>query len=53
MRETLDCLVKVKYMSVMKRKKKNTQLEQQKKAQREKEAKKKALRSQLPPKGKK
>ena len=40
-------------MSVMKRKKKNTQLEQQKKAQREKEAKKKALRSQLPAKGKK
>jgi hypothetical protein len=41
------------YMSVMKRKKKNTQLEQQKKVQREKDLKKKQMRSQLPAKGKK
>ena len=40
-------------MSVMSRKNKNTQLEKQKKEQREKEAKKKALKNQLPPKGKK
>jgi|APDOM4702015248_1054824.scaffolds.fasta_scaffold1108254_1 hypothetical protein len=40
-------------MSVMSRKNKNTQLEQKKKEQREKEAKKKAMLSQLPPKGKK
>ena len=40
-------------MSVMKRKNKNTQLEQRKKAKREKEAKKKQMRQQLPPKGKK
>ena len=46
-------LVRGEYMSVMKRKKKNTQLEQQKKAQREKDLKKKQMRQQLPPKGKK
>jgi len=40
-------------MSVMSRKKKNTQIEQKKKLQREKEAKKKEQRGQLPPKGKK
>jgi hypothetical protein len=40
-------------MSVMKRKNKNTQIEQRKKLEREKEAKKKAMRSQLPEKGKK
>jgi hypothetical protein len=40
-------------MSVMSRKNKNTQIERKKKEQREKEAKKKALLSQLPPKGKK
>jgi hypothetical protein len=40
-------------MSVMSRKNKNTQIEQKKKLEREKEAKKKALKSQLPPKGKK
>ena len=40
-------------MSVMSRKNKNTQIEQKKKEQREKEAKKKAVLSQLPPKGKK
>jgi hypothetical protein len=40
-------------MSVMSRKNKNTQLEQRKKLEREKEAKKKAMLSQLPPKGKK
>jgi len=48
-----DCLVKVEYMSVMKRKNKNTQIAQKKKLEREKEQKKKDLRSQLPPKGKK
>jgi len=40
-------------MSVMKRKKKNAQLEQQKKMQREKDLKKKQMRQQLPAKGKK
>jgi hypothetical protein len=40
-------------MSVMKRKKKNTQLEQQKKVQRDKDLKKKQMRQQLPAKGKK
>jgi len=40
-------------MSVMKRKKMNTQLEQQKKMQREKDLKKKQMRQQLPAKGKK
>ncbi|MGD0645108.1 MAG: hypothetical protein ABSA75_09405 [Candidatus Bathyarchaeia archaeon] len=40
-------------MSVAKRKKKNTQLEQQKKVQREKDLKKKQMRQQLPAKGKK
>jgi len=40
-------------MSVAKRKAKNTQFEQQKKKEREKEAKKKQMRGQLPPKGKK
>jgi hypothetical protein len=40
-------------MSVMKRKKKNTQLEQQKKMQRDKDLKKKQMRQQLPAKGKK
>ena len=39
--------------SVMKRKAKNTQNEQNKKKEREKEAKKKQMRSQLPPKGQK
>ncbi len=39
--------------SVMKRKQKNAQIAQQKKIEREKEAKKKQLRQQLPPKGKK
>ena len=39
--------------SVMRRKQKNTQLEQQKKKEREKEAKKKLERQQLPAKGKK
>jgi len=47
-----DCLVSVN-MSVMKRKNKNTQIAQKKKLEREKEQKKKDLRSQLPPKGKK
>jgi hypothetical protein len=40
-------------MSVMSRKKKNTQLEQKKKLEREKEAKKKQMKNQLPAKGKK
>jgi hypothetical protein len=40
-------------MSVMKRKQKNTQLAQKKKMEREKELKKKQMRNQLPPKGKK
>jgi hypothetical protein len=40
-------------MSVMSRKKKNTQLEQQKKLQREKDLKKKQMKQQLPAKGKK
>jgi hypothetical protein len=35
-------------MSVMSRKKKNTDLERQKKLQREKDAKKKQIRNQLP-----
>jgi len=39
--------------SVMKRKQKNAQIAQQKKIERKKEAKKKQLRQQLPPKGKK
>jgi hypothetical protein len=39
--------------SAMKRKQKNTQIAQQKKIERDKEAKKKQLRQQLPPKGKK
>jgi hypothetical protein len=39
--------------SVAKRKAKNTQNEQRKKMEREKEAKKKQMRQQLPPKGKK
>jgi len=39
--------------SVMKRKQKNAQIAQQKKIEREKEAKRKQLRQQLPPKGKK
>jgi hypothetical protein len=39
--------------SVMKRKQKNTQIAQKKEMEREKEAKKKALRQQLPAKGKK
>jgi hypothetical protein len=47
-----DCLVS-EYMSVMKRKNKNTQIAQKKKLDREKEQKKKDLRNQLPPKGKK
>jgi len=38
------------HMSVMKRKKKNTDLERQKKLQREKDAKKKQMRNQLPAK---
>ena len=38
--------------SVMKRKRKNTQIAQRKKMERDKEAKKKQLRQQLPPKGK-
>jgi len=46
------CLLGVN-MSVMKRKKKNTQLEQQKKVQRDKDLKKKQMRQQLPAKGKK
>jgi hypothetical protein len=37
----------------MRRKQKNTQIEQQKKKEREKEAKKKLERQQLPAKGKK
>ena len=37
-------------MSVMKRKKKNTQIEQQKRVQRDKDAKKKEQLSQLPTK---
>jgi hypothetical protein len=37
----------------MKRKNKNTQIAQKKKLEREKEQKKKQLRQQLPPKGKK
>jgi hypothetical protein len=37
-------------MSVMKRKKKNTDLEHQKQVQREKDAKKKQMRNQLPAK---
>jgi hypothetical protein len=53
MRDVFVCLVRGDYMSVMKRKKKNTQLEQQKKAQREKDLKKKQMRQQLPAKGKK
>jgi hypothetical protein len=40
-------------MSIMSRKNKNTQLAQKKKIKREKEAKKKAMKQQLPPKGKK
>jgi hypothetical protein len=40
-------------MSKMSKKNKNTQIEQKKAAEREKEAKKKAMLSQLPPKGKK
>lgn len=39
--------------SVMRRKEKNTQIAQKKKIEREKEAKKKQMRQQLPPKGKK
>jgi hypothetical protein len=39
--------------SVAKRKEKNTQIAQRKKMEREKEAKKKQMRQQLPPKGKK
>jgi hypothetical protein len=39
--------------SVAKRKQKNTQNEHRKKMEREKEAKKKQMRQQLPPKGKK
>ena len=39
--------------SVARRKAKNTQNEQRKKMEREKESKKKQLRQQLPPKGKK
>jgi len=39
--------------SVAKRKQKNTQKAQQKKMERDKEAKKKLVRQQLPPKGKK
>ena len=39
--------------SVARRKAKNTQMEQRKKIEREKEAKKKQMRQQLPPKGKK
>ena len=46
-------LAKGEYMSVMSRKKKNTQLEQQKKLQREKDLKKKQMKQQLPAKGKK
>jgi hypothetical protein len=42
--------VSAKYMSVMSRKKKNTQLEQKKKLQREKDLKKKQMRQQLPAK---
>lgn len=38
------------YMSVMKRKNKNTQIEQRKKLQREKDLKKKQMRQQLPAK---
>ena len=40
-------------MSVMKRKKKNTQIEQKKKLEREKKLKKKQMKQQLPAKGKK
>lgn len=40
-------------MSVMSRKKKNTELEQRKKLQREKDLKKKQMKQQLPAKGKK
>jgi len=39
--------------SVARRKQKNTQNKQRKKIEREKEAKKKEMRQQLPPKGKK
>jgi hypothetical protein len=39
--------------SVSRRKEKNTQIAHKKKAEREKEAKKKQMRQQLPPKGKK
>jgi len=39
--------------SVARRKAKNTQNEQRKKMEREKEAKKKQMKEQLPPKGKK
>ena len=53
MRDAFVCLVRGDYMSVMKRKKKNAQLEQQKKLQREKDLKKKQMRQQLPAKGKK
>jgi hypothetical protein len=45
---------KVRFMpSVAKRKQKNTDIAHRKKEEREKEAKKKAMRNQLPPKGKK
>ena len=50
--DAFDCLVS-EYMSVMKRKNKNTQIAQKKKLEREKEQKKKDMRNQLPPKGKK
>jgi hypothetical protein len=40
-------------VSVAKRKQKNTEIEHRKKLEREKDAKKKQMREQLPPKGKK